>query len=180
VLGLLLAIALHAIWNGSTELEGAGILLVFFGLMVPVFLGFVVLARKEARREQRMVRHHLAPEVRAGVLSEADVLVFSDVRARRRLLKAARQVHPRAGAAAHELAADLVELASIRDRLDKGAFSDRYGTPDSVLGELTTRVARARWALPQAPPQAPWTGLSGAFGLPVPAQGWPAAPRASA
>lgn len=168
VLGLLLAIALHALWNGSTELGGAGVLLVFFGFMVPVFLGLVLLARKEARREQRMVRHQLTPEVQAGMLSEADVLVFSDVRARRRLLQAAKRVHPRAGVAAHELAADLVELASIRDRVASGAFSDRYGTPDSALGELTSRVARARWALPPAPTQAPWTGLSGVFGLPVP------------
>jgi len=180
VLGLLVAIGLHATWNGASELDGAAILLVFFGLMVPVFFGFVVLARREARREQQMVRHHLTPEVRAGVLTDSDVLVFSDVRARRRLLTAAKQVHPRAGVAAHELAADLVELASIRDRVGAGAFSDRYGTPDSVLDELTTRVARARWALPQAPPQAPWTGLSGAFGLPVPGQGRPPPPRARA
>ena len=175
LLGLLTAVGLHALWNGSAELGGVALLLVFFGLMVPVFFGLLVLARKEARREQQMVRHHLLPEVQAGVLAESDALVFSDVRARRRLLKAAKQVHPRAGAAAHELAADLVELASLRDRIVRGTFSDRYGTPESVLGELTARVAHARWALPQAPPQAPWTGLSGAFGLPVP--GWAPAPR---
>ncbi len=63
VLGLLVTIALHAIWNGSTELSGGVVLVVFFGLMVPVFFGFVVLCRKEARREQRVIRHHLRPEV---------------------------------------------------------------------------------------------------------------------
>jgi protease PrsW len=175
-LGLLAAIALHALWNGSTAVGPGTVLLVFFGVMVPVFVGLVVLCRKEARREQRTIRHHLLPEVRAGLLTEADVLALSDVRARRRLLKAARRAHPRAGAAAHALAADLLELANVRDRITSGAFSDRYGEPRSVLGELTARVARARWALPPAPPNAPWSGLSGALGLPPPRSGWSGVP----
>lgn len=173
VLGLLLAIALHALWNGSTELGAGAVLLMFFGFMVPLFLGFVVLCRKEARREQRLIRQQLAAEVRAGLLTEADVLVFSDVRARRQLLKAARRVHPQAGAAAHELAADLLELANVRDRIEKGVFSERYGAPDAAVGALTSRVATSRWALPPAPPAAPWTGVSGALGMAVPRSCWP-------
>jgi RsiW-degrading membrane proteinase PrsW (M82 family) len=168
VLGLLLAVGLHALWNGSTDFGAGGVLLMFFGLMVPVFFAMVVLCRKEARREQRRIRHHLRPEVEAGVLSESDVHVLSDVAARRRLLKAARRAHPRAGAAARELAADLLELASIRDRIASGAFSDRYGRPDDVVATLTTRLGQSRWALPPALPEAPWAGLSGVFGVPLP------------
>jgi hypothetical protein len=170
VLGLLGAIVLHAMWNGSTLLGPGVLLLVFFGVMVPVFVGLVVLCRKEARREQAAVRHHLRPEVQAGVLTEADVHVLSDVGARRRLLAQARRVHPRAGAAAHDLSADLLELANVRDRIERGAFSDRYGSPQATVEELMGRVAQARWTLPPPPPQAPWAGLSGALGLPLPAR----------
>jgi protease PrsW len=168
VVGLVLSIVLHALWNGSTTFGAGAVLLMFFGVMVPVFVGLVVLCRREARREQQLIRYHLQPEVQAGLLTPVDVVVLSDVGARRRLQQAARRAHPQAGAAAHELAADLLELANVRDRLRTGAFSERYGRPEEVLGLLTSRVARARWALPAPPPQAPWTGLSGAFGLPLP------------
>jgi RsiW-degrading membrane proteinase PrsW (M82 family) len=167
-LGLLLAIGLHALWNGSTELGAGALLLVFFGVMVPVFLGAVVLCRREARREQRLIRHHLRPEVDAGLLTPADVHVLSDVRARRRLLKAARRTHSLTGNATHDLAADLLELANVRDRIASGAFCEQYGRPEDALADLTTRIARARWSLPPAPPAAPDTGLSGAFGLSAP------------
>ena len=168
VLGLLMSIGLHALWNGSTTISGAAVLLMFFAVMVPLFVGMIVLCRKEAAREQRLVRWHLQPEVQAGLLTEVDVHLFSDVGARRRLLQAAQRVHPRAGAAAHELAADLLELANVRDRISNGVFAERYGAPEAALAALTARVARARWALPAPPPSAPWTGLSGAFGLPLP------------
>jgi RsiW-degrading membrane proteinase PrsW (M82 family) len=168
--GLVAAVGLHALWNAST-LAGPGVLLlVFFGVMVPVFVGLVVLCRREAGREQGAVRHYLRPEVEAGILTGADVAVLSDVRLRRRLLAQARRVHPHAGAAAHDLAADLLELANVRDRVARGAFSERYGSPQVLLDELMGRVAQARWTLPPPPPQAPESGLSGALGLPPPAR----------
>jgi hypothetical protein len=167
-LGLLLAIALHALWNGSTEFGADGVLLMFFGVMVPVLFAMLVLCRAEARREQRVIRQQLRREIDSGVLAESDVHVLSDVRARRRLLSAARTTHPRAGRAAHELAADVLELAEVRDRIARGAFSDRYGRPGDVVAELEHRVGRSRWTLPPAPPEAPWAGLSGAFGVPLP------------
>ncbi|MCW2679250.1 MAG: rane protein-like protein [Frankiales bacterium] len=171
-LGLLGAIALHGLWNGSTSFGGGGFLLVFFGLMVPVFFGLIVLARREARREKRTVAHHLWPEVQAGVLVEADVAALADVRARKRLMKAARALHPAAGAAARALAGSALELAMTRERLQRGAFSPRYGPPEQVLGELTDKVSRARWSLPPAPPAAPWAGIAGGLGVPLPVA-WP-------
>lgn len=168
VLGLLTAIVLHALWNGSATLGGLGLLLVFAVVMVPVFVGLVVLCRVEAGRERRTLLDHLRPEVAAGVLTDADVRVLSDVGARRRLVRAARRMHPQAGRAAHELAADLLELAATRERVARGAYSPRYGPPEQAVDDLTARVARARWALPPAPSSAPWAGLSGALGLPLP------------
>ncbi len=171
-LGLLGAVCLHALWNGSASFDGGGFLLVFFGVMVPAFVGLIVLARREARREKRAVAHYLWPEVRAGVLAEADVAALADVGARKRLMRAARALHPAAGAAARDLAGDVLELATTRERLDRGAYSPRYGSPEAALAELTTRVARARWALPPAPPHAPWSGIAGGLGVPL-AVAWP-------
>ncbi len=113
------------------------------------------------------MREQLRTEVRAGVLCETDVAVLSDVQPRKRLIKAARALHPHAGAAAQALAADLLELANMRERIAAGAFSPRYGSPQDAVAELEARVAKARWALPPAPREAPWAGLSGALGLPV-------------
>jgi len=171
-LGLVGAVGLHALWNGSTSFGGGGFLLVFFGLMVPAFVALIVLARREARREKRIVAHHLWPEVQAGVLAEVDVAALADVRARKQLMKAARALHPSAGSAARDLAGSALELAMTRERLQRGAFSPRYGSPEHVLGELSGKVARARWALPPAPPAAPWTGIAGGLGVPL-AVAWP-------
>ena len=167
-LGLLAAVGLHALWNGSTLFGGGAVLLMFLGVMVPVFVGLILLCRAEARREQRTIRAQLRTEVAAGVLTEADVHVLSDVGARRRLLKAAARVHPQAGALLHELTADLLELANVRDRLGRGAFSTDVGPPALFVADLERRVAQARWALPPPPPAAAWTGLSGALGVPLP------------
>jgi RsiW-degrading membrane proteinase PrsW (M82 family) len=168
VLGVLGAMLAHGLWNGSTQLGALGVLGVFFGVMVPVFCGLLVLCRKEAGREKRTLREQLRPEVSAGVLSETDVAVLSEVRPRKLLIQAAKALHPQAGAAAQALAADLLELANTRERIAGGAFSPRYGDPQLVVAELEARVARSRWALPPAPPGAAWAGLSGALGLPVP------------
>lgn len=170
--GLLGAVCLHALWNGSASFGGGGFLLVFFGLMVPAFVGLIVLARREARREKRAVAHYLWPEVQAGVLAEADVAALADVGARKRLMRAARALHPAAGAAARDLAGSALELATTRERLERGAFSPRYGSPDAAVGELATTLARARWALPPAPPAAPWAGIAGGLGIPL-AVAWP-------
>lgn len=171
-LGLLAAVALHALWNGSASFGGGGFLLVFFGLMVPAFAALIVLALREARRERRLVAHHLWPEVQAGVLAEVDVAALADVGARKRLMRAARALHPAAGAAARDLAGSALELAMTRERLQRGAFSPRYGSPEATLGDLTTKLARARWALPPAPTAAPWAGIAGGLGVPL-AVAWP-------
>jgi len=166
--GLLVAIGLHFAWNGSSEIaDGLGFIATFFLVMVPVFIGMIIYARREAAREKRTVVEQLRPEVAAGLLTEADVRTLSDVGDRKRLIKAARALHPQAGAAARELAADVLELANTRDRIAKGAFSPQYGAPEAALAELTDRVARARWALPPAPQVAPYAGIAGGLGLPV-------------
>jgi RsiW-degrading membrane proteinase PrsW (M82 family) len=59
LLGLLLAIVLHGLWNGTGFVSGGAFLLTFLGIMVPVFVALIVLARKEARRERRVVAEHL-------------------------------------------------------------------------------------------------------------------------
>ena len=168
IAGLGVAIGLHALWNGSTELNPLIMLGSFFGVMLPVFVGLIVVCRREARREQRVLRAQLRPEVQAGLLSEADVLALSDVKARRRLLRAARAAHPSTGTAARALSKDVLALASARDRAASGAWSDRYGPPEQVLQDLASRVARTRHLLPPPPPHAPASGLVGAFGVASP------------
>lgn len=175
--GLLLAMLLHALWNGSTQIgEGVGFLLAFFFVMVPAFAAVVAVALVDGRREKRLLLTHLGPEVSAGLLTQADLRLFSETGPRRALIGRARRLHPEAGRAAHELAAVLIELAFLRERLARGVFSERYGSAAQVLQQLQQRARSARWALPPPPLAAPWSGLGGALGLQV---GMPMVPVAA-
>ncbi|MCW2607342.1 MAG: hypothetical protein JWO60_2035, partial [Frankiales bacterium] len=106
VLGFLLAVALHATWNGSSEVAGGLGFLLLPLVMVPMFVALVVLCRRESRRERGLIRRHLSGEVEAGVLTAADVEALAEVRQRRSLLRAARS----AGADGRELVTSALAL----------------------------------------------------------------------
>ncbi|MCW2606494.1 MAG: hypothetical protein JWO60_1187, partial [Frankiales bacterium] len=66
-LGFVVAVALHSFWNSVTDTDGL-LLLLLPTVMVPVFVGLLVLCVRESRRERRLIPVHLADEVGAGVL----------------------------------------------------------------------------------------------------------------
>lgn len=84
VLGLLVAIGLHAAWNGVATLlgtldNGAASLLALFlmvGLIVLPATGvLLVVSRVVSRRELDLIRHTLLPEVARGTLTPEEYLV---------------------------------------------------------------------------------------------------------
>lgn len=81
VLGLTVAIALHSLWNLAATFEGW-----FFALyvlvMLPAFVGVLMLIYLSLRREGRVLREHLEPLVGDGILTLQDLDALCQVRAR--------------------------------------------------------------------------------------------------
>jgi protease PrsW len=81
LLGLLLAIALHALWNLAASFEGwffAAYLLVMF----PIFVGVLALIYLSLRREGRILREHLGPLVGDGLFTHDELDALCRVRTR--------------------------------------------------------------------------------------------------
>lgn len=108
VLGLAAAVALHALWNLSATFDGWFYSL-YLLVMLPVFIGVLVLIYLSLRRESRVLRHHLGPLVGDGVLSEAELDCLCRVRAR---LGASMHAWRRGGVARWRLRRELHQVAS--------------------------------------------------------------------
>ncbi|WP_406094445.1 PrsW family glutamic-type intramembrane protease [Streptomyces sp. NBC_01013] len=96
LLGLLLAMGMHALWNGSSSFGPYGFYAVYGAFMVPVFGLVTWLAIWARRRELRTLGVELPAYAAAGWLSPAEPLALSSMRARGMARDVARR---RAGAA---------------------------------------------------------------------------------
>lgn len=70
ILGLLMAIFMHSIWNGSGAIFGGGVfLLTYIVIMVPAFLIVLVVIGLGLRREGQVVREFLMTELQRGLIT---------------------------------------------------------------------------------------------------------------
>lgn len=70
VVGLLAAITLHALWNGSAVMGGGLVfILTYFGIMVPAFFIMLLVIFLALRREGRTVREFLVVDLNGGLLT---------------------------------------------------------------------------------------------------------------
>jgi RsiW-degrading membrane proteinase PrsW (M82 family) len=77
VAGFVAAMMFHASWNASAYLtgrfeNGAIILFTYFVVMMPTFLGMLLIIVLSLRREGRILREHLRADVATGLLTEAE------------------------------------------------------------------------------------------------------------
>jgi RsiW-degrading membrane proteinase PrsW (M82 family) len=73
VVGLLMAIFMHSIWNGSAVFGGGGIFIVTYLLvMVPAFLILLVVISLALRREGQVVREFLVMDLERGLLTHEE------------------------------------------------------------------------------------------------------------
>jgi len=71
IVGLLMAIFMHSIWNGSAVFGGGGVfLLTYIVVMVPAFIIMLVVIAVALRREGQVVREHLVIDLQRGFLTE--------------------------------------------------------------------------------------------------------------
>ena len=83
VLGLLTAIALHSIWNGSIVVfGGAGFLLAYVLIMVPAFVIILIVILLALRREGQIVREYLLPDFQQGLFTHDEYNRFCTIRGR--------------------------------------------------------------------------------------------------
>ncbi len=164
ILGWMLAVALHAAWNGGLVLVISGLgddanLFVAVGILalLVVLPGLVLLgivARISHRKQLQVMREQLAPEVRAGVLSPAEYAEITDDALRRASLRQAARVGGkdlvRRQRRFFETAA---ELAFRKHHIANGEpLAPGQRAPDAVYRE---ELAALRAQLPQPPTARP-------------------------
>jgi len=73
LVGLMMAMAMHSIWNGSAVMGGGvGFLLTYLVIMVPAFLILLVVIVFSLRREGRVVREFLYADLQGGLINQLE------------------------------------------------------------------------------------------------------------
>ena len=124
LLGYAGAVFLHALWNGSSVVSYKAYFLVYVFWMVPVFALAIWLAIASRRREQRIVEAKLPGMVAAKLVTADEATWLGSIKGRKRAIaEATRFGGKTAGKGVKDFSAQVVELAFVRDRIDRG-FGD--------------------------------------------------------
>jgi RsiW-degrading membrane proteinase PrsW (M82 family) len=146
LLGYAGAVLLHGLWNGSSFVGVEAYFTVYFLWMMPVFALAIGLAVTSRRREQRIVDAKLPGMVAAKLLSANEATWLGSIRTRRLAVGEATRIGGRrAGKGVQNFANQVVELAFVRDRIDRGFGDQRV---HDLLNEEAYAVMAARAAAP--------------------------------
>ncbi|WP_443062622.1 PrsW family intramembrane metalloprotease [Streptomyces sp. NBC_00390] len=135
LLGLVLAMGVHALWNGSASLFGVwGFYVVYEAFMVPAFGLLTWLAIWTRQRELRTISLQLPAYAAAGWLLPAEPPALSSMRARTMARDFARRTYgPAAGHAVSEYEAFATSLAFLRHRAHRGAMGPDFTEREQEL-----------------------------------------------
>lgn len=150
VAGYAVAVTVHGIWNGAATLgSGLDFFGVYFTIMVPIFVGTLLLVLWQRRREQRIVAGQLPSIAANGWCEVGEVTLLASLVGRRGWQAAVRSRagHQAAKAVGHYQTA-VTELAFLRHRIAHGrAGIDAQEHHDA----LVERVAHTRAVAVHAP-----------------------------
>lgn len=144
LLGYLGAVVMHALWNGSALLGGQTYLTVYVLWMMPVFALAIVLAVMSRRREGQIIATKLPGMISAGLLTPVEASWVASLPARKAAVRNARQFGGRAAASSvKRFITQVVELAYVRDRIDRGFGDERVFAlqDEEVQGVVAARAA---------------------------------------
>ena len=143
LLGYLLAVLTHALWNLAAVSGGRGMVVVYLLVEVPIFLAFLGFVAWTRRREGRLIGTFLRPYADAGWLSPAEVTMLASMPLRREARAWARANTGRRGLAAMRAFQDAAsELALLRRRMYHSAADEHAVAHERELLEaLTARRA---------------------------------------
>jgi hypothetical protein len=145
-LGYAGAVFMHGLWNGSSLLGPGAYFGVYLLWMVPIFALAIWLGVRSRRREQRIVAEKLPGMVAAGLLTENEASWLGSIRNRKLAIHEARRHGGKpAGKSVQRFADQVVELAFVRDRIDRGFGDARV---HALLDEEAHAVHEARAAAP--------------------------------
>jgi RsiW-degrading membrane proteinase PrsW (M82 family) len=145
--GYAIAVATHAAWNSSTVYgEGVGFLLVYLGLMVPVFVGVGAFALWMRRAEERIMTAALADAAHRGLLPATDIGWVVNLAARRHARAHAHRHGGPAGAAAMRAYQQaVIELGYLHHRYLRGTpppdFASRGQAYVDRIGKVRPTIA---------------------------------------
>lgn len=146
LLGYIGAVLLHAMWNASSLLGVSAYFSVYVFWMMPVFALVVTLAIYNRRNEQKTVSAKLPGMVAAGVITPNEASWLRSIPTRKRAIGEATRVGGKqAGKSVRRFAHQVVELAFVRDRIDRGFGDPRVA---ALLVEETYAAHAARAAAP--------------------------------
>jgi RsiW-degrading membrane proteinase PrsW (M82 family) len=158
LLGYLGAVIMHSLWNGSSVIGPETYLAVYVFWMVPVFVFAIALGVRSRKREQRIVAEKLPGMVAAQLVTPTEATWLNSMKNRKLAIGLARRSGGKpAGKGVRNFAAQVVELAFVRDRIDRGFGDQRLC---AMQTEEANAVHAARMAAPalsalagfQAPP----------------------------
>jgi protease PrsW len=146
VLGYAGAVVLHAMWNGSSLLGVGAYFATYVFWMMPVFGLAIVLAVSSRRREQRIVAEKIPGMVAAGVVTANEATWLGSIKTRKQAVAEATRFGGKdAGKSVKRFAEQVIELAFVRDRIDRG-FGDQRVV--ALLNEEAYAVYAARATSP--------------------------------
>jgi RsiW-degrading membrane proteinase PrsW (M82 family) len=146
VFGLLAAISMHAIWNGSAVMfGGVGFILMYVLFMIPAFFIMFVVIALALRREGQIVREFLVPDFHGGLLTQQEYNQLVTLRGR---MGASFNALSRGGfrswQASRQLNQTASELAFHRSRVARGISSadarEREAAYRQALEDLLKRL----------------------------------------
>ena len=144
LLGYLGAVLMHGLWNGSALVSFQTYLGVYVVWMMPVFALVVSLAIASRRREQHIIAGKLPGMIAAGLLTPADAAWVQSLQTRKAAVRLAGQYGGRpAATAVKRFITGVVDLAYVRDRIDRGFGDERVF---ALQNEEVYAVAAARAA----------------------------------
>jgi RsiW-degrading membrane proteinase PrsW (M82 family) len=151
LLGYVGAVIMHGLWNGSSLLSVEAYFLTYLFWMVPVFVLVIVLGVLSRRREQRVVAEKLPGMVAAGLVAPNEATWLGSLRSRKSAIRTAKQFGGKPAAkSVKNFAAQVVELAFVRDRIDRGFGDQRvYALQQEEVNAVAAARAAAAPALAQ-------------------------------
>ena len=141
VVGYVLAVLAHGLWNLAAVSGGDGLVTVYVLVEVPVFLAFVAFVVWARRREGRLIGFFLRPYADAGWVSAGEVAMLSSMGRRREARLWARANSGTRGLAAMRAFQDTAsDLALLRRRMQHDA-ADAHALDEErrLLTALTAR-----------------------------------------
>lgn len=126
LLGYAGAVLMHGLWNGSSVISTEAYFIVYLLWMVPCFGLAIWLSIASRKREQRITASKLPGMVAANLVTGNEATWLASMKTRKAALAEVRRAAGKPAAKkVKDFAAQVIELAFVRDRIDRGFGDDR-------------------------------------------------------